>query len=268
MSEIDTIKQVKRPSTRTSLAHDLRQLGVTEGMTLLVHSSLSAIGWTVGGPVPVIEALLDVLTPQGTLVMPAHSTQLTDPKDWQNPPVPQEWHEMVRQEMPLFDPQRTPTRMMGSIAELFRTWPDVLRSDHPHSSFAAGGHHAEFVTNNHALEFSLGEGSPLARIYDLKGHVLLLGVGYDRNTSLHLAEYRVPNPPVYKEGAPGLVNGRKVWQQFDDVDISAELFPQIGAAFEADHEVLIGKVGIAESRLMSQVSAVDFAQAWLAQREE
>src|SRR5690349_7103098 len=59
-------------------------------------------------------------------------------------------------------------------------------------SFAAWGRHALPITANHALDYGLGEHSPLARLYDLDGSVLLLGVGYERRTSLHLAEYRAP----------------------------------------------------------------------------
>lgn len=265
MSEADTIKRVQRPSTRDSLASELRRLGVESGMTLLVHSSLSKLGWVVGGPVTVIQALMDVLTPQGTLVLPAHSTHLTDPADWQNPPIPQEWHETVRNAMPLFDPQRTQTRKMGAIAELFRTWPDVLRSTHPHMSFAAWGQQAEFVTTGHKLPYSLGETSPLARVYDLDGHVLLLGVGYNNNTSMHLAEYRAPNPPLEPNGAPWLVNGRKVWQPFDDIAMHDELFAQIGIEFETTRTVRVGQVGVAECRLMGQRTAVDFTQTWFTQ---
>ncbi len=262
MSEVDTIKRVKRPSTRDSLTADLRRLGVESGMTLLVHSSLSKLGWVVGGPVAVIQALMDVLTPQGTLVMPAHSTQMTDPADWENPPIPKEWHELVRNAMPLFDPQRTHTRQMGKIAELFRTWPDVSRSDHPHMSFAAWGQHADFVTANHELPYSLGETSPLARVYDLDGQVLLLGVGYDNNTSMHLAEYRAPYAPLAPNGAPWLVDGEKVWQPFDDIDMHDELFAQIGVEYEATVAVRVGQVGAAECRLMVQRTAVDFTQDW------
>src|SRR5213082_1002062 len=79
-----------------SLLADFTALGVTPGMTLLVHSSLSALGWVCGGPVAVVRALLDVLTPSGTLVMPAHSANLSDPAQWENPPVPSEWVPVIR----------------------------------------------------------------------------------------------------------------------------------------------------------------------------
>ncbi len=263
MSEAKSIEIVSQPGTLKSISAELRRLGIKEGMVLLVHSSMSRIGWVNGGPVPVIQALMNVLTPEGTLVMPAHSADLSDPAHWENPPIPKEWHDTVRETMPTFDPQLTPTRQMGRIAELFRTWPDVLRSAHPQVSFAAWGQNATFVTADHTLENSLGEQSPLARIYDLDGFILLLGVGYDRNTSFHLAEYRVPNPPLFRQGVPWKEGGEKIWKRYDDVDWDDDLFAPIGSNFEQTSSVTLGKIGAAQCRLMHQPTAVDFAQQWL-----
>jgi aminoglycoside 3-N-acetyltransferase len=264
MSEAEAIQNIDSPRTRSSLAADLRRLGLAEGMTVLVHSSLKSLGWVNGGPVAAIQALQDVLTPAGTLVMPAHSGDLSDPAHWQNPPIPQSWHDLVRETMPVFDPRLTPTRGMGRIAELFRTWPDVRRSLHPQLSFAAWGKQAEFVTANHELANALGEGSPLARVYDLDGYVLLLGVGYDSNTSFHLAEYRAGKNKPLAAGVPMMRNGRHQWTTYNDIEFNEELFPQIGAEMEAQTDiVVIGQVGSATCRFFRQKSGVDFVTNWL-----
>lgn len=268
MSELKTIKNVAEPGTRRSLARDLRSLGLLPGQVVLVHASLSALGWINGGPVTVIQALMDVLTAEGTLIMPAHSGEYSDPALWNSPPVPQQWHEMVRQTMPLFDPRRTPTRGIGRVPELFRTWPDVLRSDHPQMSFSAWGKHAQFVTEGHELAFGLGEASPLARVYDLDGDVLLIGAEYDSNTSLHLAEYRASNPPLTTSGAPWMENGKRIWKTFPEVDFQDQLFPDIGQALERENDVTIAKVAGATCRLMSQRKLVDFATSWITARRE
>lgn len=265
MTELESIQKLDKPLTRDSLAADLQRLGVQPGMVLLVHSALSKLGWVNGGPVAVIQALMDAVSPSGTLVMPTHSGDLSDPRPWQNPPVPESWHQIIRDTMPAFDPQRTPTRGMGKIPELFRTWPDVLRSNHPQLSFAAWGRHAKFVTSGHGLENALGETSPLARVYDLDGTVLLLGVGYDSNTSFHLAEYRAPHAKVEMQSAPVVENGRSHWTTFADIQFNDdETFPAIGTAFEETGQVVIGKVGAAECRLYPQRAGVDFAQKWIA----
>lgn len=269
MTETNAVQSVNWPNSRESLAADLRRLGMAAGMTVLVHSSLSRIGYVVGGPATVIQALLDVVTASGTLVMPTHSGDYSDPAEWQNPPVPEVWHDHIREVMPIFDPLRTPTRQMGVIPELFRTWPGVVRSSHPSVSFAAWGRHAAEVTADHSLDFGLGEGSPLARIYALDGQVLLLGVGHNRNTSLHLAEVRAGVRPEVVCGAPLWVNGRSQWTRYRELDYDDTPFPQIGADLEAaGGAVTVGKIGAAESRLFAQRTAVDFAETWLQNGED
>ncbi|GAB4572093.1 MAG: AAC(3) family N-acetyltransferase [Anaerolineae bacterium] len=266
MSEAEAIRRTgAQPITSDSLVADLRALGLQAGMIVLVHSSLSQLGWVCGGPVAVVEALQTVLGPKGTLVMPTHSTALTDPAYWQNPPVPESWWQTIRDTMPPYNPALTPTRQMGAIVEYFRTQPAVLRSAHPQLSFAARGPAAGKITANHPLAYALGEQSPLARLYELGAWVLLLGVGHSNNTSLHLAEYRAnfPGKRTVQQGAPILVNGQRKWVTFEDIDLNDDDFPAIGAAFERTGQVRIGRVGAGEARLMSQPALVDFGTEWI-----
>lgn len=266
MTEFDTIQNISSPRTRDSLAADLRALGLQPGMVVIVHSSLSSIGWVNGGSVAVVQALLDVIASDGTVIMPAHSGEYSDPSFWQHPPVPEAWWQIIRDTMPAFDPRLTPTRGMGRIAETFRAWPGTLRSSNPQDSFAARGQYAEFITANHALEDGLGERSPLARIYDLGGYVLLLGVPYGNNTSFHLGEYRAPGGKMAVQGTPIMENGQRVWKTFTTLEVDSDCFDELGTDFEKAHPVKIGLVGSATTRLFSQRAAVDFAQQWMTEK--
>jgi len=272
MSELDAIKNtIEGPVTVDSIKKDLLNLGVLKGMVLLVHSSLSSLGWVSGGPVGVILALEEALGPEGTLVMPTHSGDLTDPERWENPPVPEGWKEIIRQTMPAFDSDFTPTRGMGRIAETFRKQAGALRSDHPHVSFAARGKQAEFITGSHGLHFGLGEDSPLARVYELEGWILLLGVGHECNTSIHLAEFRAdfPGKKEIQQGAPILQDGVRRWVKLNELEEKSEDFEEIGKAYQKSAgKILTGKVGNAQVELIPQQDLVDFSVEWMSENRK
>jgi aminoglycoside 3-N-acetyltransferase len=262
---MSTVAATPWPRTRDSLAEDLVALGVRPGSTLLVHASMRPLGWVCGGPQAVVQALRDAVGPDGTLVVPTHTPDNSDPAGWRNPPVPQEWWQVIRDRTPGFDPAVTPSRWMGVIAELVRTWPGAMRSDHPYVSFAAVGPAAAEIVAGHPLDAMLGDGSPLGRVYALDGDLLLLGVGHDSNTSLHLAEYRVPSPPRDRHGAAVLgADGAQRWVWWEDVAVDEGDFDLLGAELDATGKVRTGRVGSASCRLMRQRDAVDFATGWLA----
>ncbi|MDP5274289.1 aminoglycoside N(3)-acetyltransferase [Chengkuizengella axinellae] len=268
MSELNVINKSSQINTILTIKEDFIKLGLKDGMTVIVHSSLSSIGWVSGGPVAVVQALMDVVTENGTIIMPTHSPNLSDPSYWENPPVPKEWWAVIRDTMPAFDPQITPTWYMGKIVEAFRTFPNVVRSYHPMYSFAAWGKNAENITKEHSLNDGLGEKSPLARVYDLNGDVLLLGVDYENNTSFHLSENRVPILARETQGAPIIENDQRGWKTFSHIDMDSDCFNDIGIDFEKDHHVNVGEIGQANAKLFKQKECVDFAEKWLAKRNE
>ncbi len=267
MSEKEVISKSKSPQTIETLIRDLKNIGIKEGIVLLVHSSLSSIGWISGGAVAVILALEEVLGKRGTLMMTAFSGDLSDPSKWVNPPVPENWCDTIRETMPAFDPHLTPARGVGEIAEVFRKQKGAYRSNHPQVSFAARGRYARYITRNHGLENALGEASPLAKIYKLGGYVLLIGVGYSNSTSLHLAEYRADYPSKTEEvcGAPLIVSGKRKWVDLKDIKPFTEDFETLGSDFIKNKEVDIrtGYIGQAKSQLFHQKDLVDFAVNWM-----
>jgi len=253
--------------TQDSLTAEFAACGVQSGQTLLVHSSLKQIGgWICGGVETVVNALLAVLGDEGTLVMPAHTSDNSEPSVWQYPPVPAEWWPVIRAQMPAYDPVTMRTRGMGLLAETFRTYPGVLRSAHPMWSFAAKGKHASFITQGHTLAAEMGDASPLGHLYDINASILLLGVGHGNNTSLHLAEYRAHFDKRYEEqGSAMRIDGQRQWVTYRIMALDDECFPELGRRYEESHPraVRLNQVGNAITRCMKMRPIVDYAVGWL-----
>lgn len=268
--EDEVVKRSDKPNTFDSLRKDFKNLGVEPGSVVIMHSALSKLGWTIGGPVSVIQAMMDILTPDGTLIMPTFTAGNTEPSGWENPPVPEEWWPIIRQHTPAFEPKITPTRGMGIIVETFRTFPGVYRSNHPVSSFTVWGKHAKKITKNHTLHSDIGEGSPLARIYDLDGQILLLGVTHSNNTSLHLAEYRTEyyGKKYQPTGSAIMVKGKRKWVVWEELDLNPDDFEELGNSYEAEIQYKPKKVGLTDARLFSQRAMVDFAMKWISENRK
>jgi aminoglycoside 3-N-acetyltransferase len=257
------------PHTREALVSDLRALGVRHGQTLLVHASLSAIGWVDGGPATVVAALHDSVGQAGTIVMATTNEENSTTSRTHQRLVagksPREAKE-YRDRMPAFDRLRTPATGAGRIAEALRTTPGAVRSGHPQSSFAAIGARAAGLMASHRLTSHLGEESPLAAIYDVgDAAILMVGVGYARCSALHLAEYRYTDRPptrVYK--CVVSTDGERHWTDYRDVVLDDEEFGLIGRRAQEMVGGANGPVGNADCRLMPMGDIVDFATDWMA----
>lgn len=253
------------PHTRDSLAGELAELGLRRGEVVLVHSSLSSLGWVCGGSVAVVQALRDVLGETGTVVVPTQTMGNSDPMYWSRPPVPESWWPVIRDHMPAFDPEVTPSVGIGAIAETVRTWPGAMRSEHPHTSFAALGPAAGELMAVHELESQLGERSPLAALERAGARVLLLGAGFESCTAFHLAEYRVPTPVRAEHATAVRTSAGRKWITYTDVHTNSDDFAVLGATYELTETVTRGRVGHATCRLFPLPEAVAFATTWIPQ---
>lgn len=173
--------------TVARIAEDLRCSGSGRGDIVLVHSSLSSMGYVPGGPETVVRGLLEALGSEGTLLMPALSfnlARLAAPGFY-----------------PLFDYKNT-SSVAGKITEHFRTRPGTLRSLHPTHSVCGVGPLAERILGEHQLDCTpCGEHSPYRKLYDVNGKLLFLGCGLKPNTSMHAVEELAEAPYLFDEMA-------------------------------------------------------------------
>lgn len=260
----------KFPSSISSLSQDFVNIGLKAGDTIIIHTSLKKIGYVIGGSAAFIDALMGIISNKGNIVMPTQTSVNSDPKDWNNPPVPEEWKDHIRAEYPPYRPNITPTWKMGIIPETFRKYPGVIRSDHPVTSFAAWGKNAKELMANHILTDPLGKSSPLGKLYEYETKILLVGVDHDINTSLHLSEdiANFASKKMTTESAAVLENGDRVRVEWEELDINTDDFKQIGEAFENwknfnSEYVTKGAIGKAETKVILLKPLIDFAVSWM-----
>jgi aminoglycoside 3-N-acetyltransferase len=246
------------------LCRGLLALGVSEGTTLVVHSSLSAFGEVEGGAKTVVRALRHCVGESGTVVVPTFTGDvITDPHpDCRTAEIPAV--DEARMRVPLFH-DAFPTQM-GAIPTAVLAEPDRVRSGHPQASVAAVGAAAKDITGYQPFAYALGADSPFRRLYGLRAGILLLGVGHNRNSFLHHAESLLPVHRTKLRRFPYVVEGQRVWLEAPDVGNDNDThFPRIGAEWAdrglARHHV----IGAARCELVEAVPFIDFARQRLEQ---
>ena len=251
------------------LVGDLKSLGITSGQTLMLHASVKAVGAVMGGPNVILQALLDVLGSEGTLMMYA---------GWEDIPddileLPPHLRDAYYVEHPPFDPAiARAVRDNSVLVEFLRTWPGTERSMNPEASIVALGRHARFLTQDHPTNNGYGAGSPLAKLVALNGHVLMLGAPLDTITLLHHAENLADlrHKRIIRYQCPILENGKTVWVNVEDYDTGDPhddyTFEAIARDFLSNHPSPHGKVGNADSFLFDAAKLTAFAVEWLEER--
>ncbi|MEU2558171.1 aminoglycoside 3-N-acetyltransferase [Streptomyces longispororuber] len=280
MDEMELLKRSEGPVTRGRLARELRELGLAEGDVAMFHTQMSALGYVAGGPATVIGALLDVVGERGTLMVTCGWND-APPYEWSTD-WPQEWQDALRAEHPAYDPVLSEAdHNNGRLPEALRRWPGAVRSRHPDASFAALGAAADELMADHPWDDPHGPGSPLARLVEKGGRVLLLGAPLDSITLLHHAEALAdaPGKRFVDYEQPVVENGERVWRRFHDIDSEDGAFdyssvvPEDVWPFEviardllATGKGLRGRVGAAECHLFEARDVVDFGVAWMEEK--
>jgi aminoglycoside 3-N-acetyltransferase len=279
VDEQNLLRRSDGPVTRSRLIHDLTGLGLADGDIVMFHTRMSAIGYVAGGPQTVIGALRDVVGERGTLMVTCgwNDALPYDFTDW-----PQAWRDAVRAEHPAYDLELSEAdHSNGRLPEALRRWPGAVRSRHPDASFAALGAAAAMLMADHPWDNPHGPGSPLARLVTMGGRVLLLGAPLDSLTLLHHAEAlaEAPGKRFVDYEQPILVDGKRVWRRFHDIDSEEGAFDYSSVVhegrdpFEAIAQDMLaagigskGTIGAAESYLFEADDVVNSGITWMEEK--
>ncbi|WP_171164477.1 aminoglycoside 3-N-acetyltransferase [Streptomyces sp. I05A-00742] len=278
MDETALLKRSDGPVTRSRLVRELRALGLAKGDTVMFHTSLSALGYVPGGSRTVIEALTEAVGASGTLMA---SCGWNDAPPYEFTSWPEEWVAAIRAECPAYDPLLSEAdHNNGRLPEALRHWPGAVRSRHPDASFVAVGAAAESLVADQPWDHPHGPRSPLARLTEAGGRVLLLGAPLDSITLLHHAEAlaEAPGKRFVTYEQPVLVDGVRTWRRFRDIDSEEGAFDYTSVVPEGEpfeviaREMLAaglgvrGTVGAAECHLFEAPDVVRFGVRWMEEK--
>lgn len=246
--------------TKATLVTKLKNLGLKPNDTVMVHASLRSVGKVLGGPDEIHQAIMQAISPAGTMMMyvgcePEYYEATEENNIYEN--------------CPTFCPATARARRLyGAFAEFFRSWPGVICSDNPGARMAALGAKANGLVAEHPLNYGYGPGSPLAKLYETHGKILLLGSDLDQVTILHYAEHIAPidKKRIVHFKVPLLRKGQRTWVDIEEYDTDAGIrkwpdrfFASIVEKYIQKFGLQSKKVGQADSYIIDVVSLVDFA---------
>ncbi|MFP2926256.1 AAC(3)-IV family aminoglycoside N-acetyltransferase [Pyxidicoccus sp. 3LG] len=230
-------QETRKELSRAEVTAQLRALGVRPGAVLLVHTSFRAVRPVEGGPAGLIEALRAALGPEGTLVTPSWTGSDEEP----------------------FDPKTTPSSEdLGVVPDTFWRLPGVVRSDHLFAFAAAGPKAVEVTAGPLPTPPHIPE-SPVGKVFELDGQVLLLGVGHSEDTTLHLAELLANVPYGLPKHCTVLQDGRPVRIEYLENDHCCQRFALADEWLRARGLQSEGRVGHAHARLFRSRDVVAVA---------
>jgi aminoglycoside 3-N-acetyltransferase len=256
--------------TRASLRDDLRRIGLREGDTVLLHAAMSKVGPMLNGPDILAHAMLDVMGPGGTVMVYTSWDSLhCDLVDDDGRVLP-EWRDHV----PGFDVAGSrAVRMNGVIAEFVRTMPGARRSANPGASMAAIGARAGWITADHPQDYGYGPGSPLAKLVEARGRVLMVGAPWDRMTLVHHADHlaNIPDKRLIRVEVPFASDRGIHWQMIEEFEtdepvhaaLPDDYIDRIVTDYVATGAGSQGLIGSAPSLLIDAQPFVPFAANWV-----
>lgn len=255
------------PVTIPRLKNSFQSVGIKKGDIVMVHASISSLGYVIGGAEAIYEALYQLIGSEGTIVVPSQTVEISDPSSWQYPAIPSEWFEMIREHLPAFDKERSFSKAMGEFSHFIGRLPNSYRSNHPMYSFSATGFHAKEIVEHQTLDFPFGLHSPLSKMYDFGAKILMIGTDFETNTALHLAEHFL-NREVITEKSKMSVSGQEKWVEFKTIDLDIYNDYLNIQEFFKHFSIKSQKLNEADITCFSLVDCVDFTKRYYTDRHE
>ena len=246
-------------SSKEEIVQQLTSLGIQKGMVLLVQADPKRLGYLIGGEQALIEALMETVGYEGTLVVATFTPQLLDPS-CQKESVERIYWDDVRGSAFPFDRKLTPPR--DAFALQFLRNEGIVRSYHPLYSFAAWGKYAKLICDRHPLHFGLSKDSPLGKIVEFNGYTVLLGCEYENCCMFHLARSSGDQLPIRLVSAPIENNKQTMWKDMLDLDYQTKNYSEIGEVMEERSVVKTSYIGNGRCRMFSAREAITLATAY------
>lgn len=248
--------------SKDDILAQLNNIGIQRGMLVLVDADCSTLGYIIGGIQTFIDALMEKVGYDGTIVMPAFTPSNLDPACHGAEKIMRENWEIVRDHALPFDRKLSPPDSKDPMIHQFLRNDGVVRSYHPIYSFAAWGKYAKLICDKHPLHFGLSKDSPLGKLSELNSYVLLAGCGYDDCTMFQLARYNGNQLPIKIQSAPIEQNTSMVWKDMLDLELNHSGFEVIGEVMEERKIVKNMYINAARCRFFSAREAVSIATAY------
>lgn len=236
-----------REITRSQLVEALKDVAIQPADGVLVHSAVQFLGQPEGGVGMYLDAILEILGPEGTIAVPTFNFSFARGKP--------------------FNPRETPSQGMGVFSEYVRIYPDSKRTPHPLQSLAILGRYADDLVSRDTIS-AFGPGSAFERMLELNFKALLLGADVQAISMLHYIEQRAGVPYRYWKDFSGEVQTKtgteeRTYRMYvRDLDLNPKLsLEPVQALLEARNQWISTPLNygqIASCLLTDFVSAVGY----------
>lgn len=220
----------------------LMTMGIRKGMVVLLEAKGNCKDYLLGGEQALIEAIMEVVGYEGTIIVSTFTPQLLDPSQSEEKITRSLWKD-IRKYSTGFDLKLTMPLKENYLAHQFLRNEGVIRSYHPLYSFAVWGKYAKLICDKHPLHFGLNEDSPLGRLLDFQGKIILFNQDIDDSIGIKYNLYKNIQLPIRIVSAPILINHRTLWKDMLDVQYNTTHIEKLISGLKSEEKGQCCKVG-------------------------